>query len=88
MLLISLVILLPVNIVDGILEVAVYHPDSQTVLSDIEQANQVRTRAYIATKSDIKRILAEFFGFQTSISAAEDQMGMSQTGTSVEIGNL
>ncbi len=80
--------LLPFNVADGILEVAVYHPDSQTVLSDIEQANQVRTRAYIATKSEIKRILAEFFGFQTSISAAEDQMGMSQTGTSVDIGNL
>ena len=81
-------LLLPFNIVDGVLEVAVYHPDSQTVLSDIEQANQVKTKPYISTKSDIKRILAEFFGFQTSISAAEDQMGMSQTGTSVDIGNL
>jgi len=80
--------LLPFNIVDGVLEVAVYHPDSQTVLSDIEQANQVKTKPYISTKSEIKRILAEFFGFQTSISAAEDQMGMSQTGTSVDIGNL
>jgi len=80
--------LLPFNVADGILEVAVYHPDSQTVLSDIEQANQVRTRAYVATKSEIKRILAEFFGFQSSISAAEDQMGMSQSGTSVDIGNL
>jgi len=81
-------LLLPFNIVDGVLEVAVYHPDSQTVLSDIEQANQVKTKPYISTKSEIKRILAEFFGFQTSISAAEDQMGMSQTGTSVDIGNL
>lgn len=80
--------LLPFNIVDGVLELAVYHPDSQTVLSDIEQANQVTTKAYIATKSEIKRILAEFFGFQTSISAAEDQMGMSLSGTSVDIGNL
>ena len=80
--------LLPFNIVDGVLEVAVYHPDSHTVLSDIEQANQVKTKPYISTKSEIKRILAEFFGFQTSISAAEDQMGMSQTGTSVDIGNL
>ena len=80
--------LLPFNVVDGILEVAVYHPDSHTVLADIEQANQIQTRPYISTKSEIKRILAEFFGFQTSISAAEDQMGMSQSGTSVDIGNL
>ncbi len=80
--------LLPFNVVEGVLEVAVYHPDSHTVLADIEQANQIQTRPYIATKSEIKRILAEFFGFQTSISAAEDQMGMSQSGTSVDIGNL
>ncbi|MEJ2136147.1 MAG: GspE/PulE family protein [Desulfofustis sp.] len=81
-------LLLPFNVVEGVLEVAVYHPDSQTVLADIEQANQIKTRPYISTKSEIKRILAEFFGFQTSISAAEDQMGMSQSGTSVDIGNL
>ncbi len=81
-------LLLPFNVADGILEVAVYHPDSHTVLADIEQANQVNTRAHIATKSDVKQILSEFFGFQTSISAAEDQMGMSQSGTSVDIGNL
>ncbi|BDD89255.1 type II secretion system protein E [Desulfofustis limnaeus] len=81
-------LLLPFNVVDGMLEMAVYHPDSQTVLSDIEQANQVKTRPYLATKSEIKRILAEFFGFQTSISAAEDQFGSSQGGSSVDIGNL
>lgn len=81
-------LLLPFNVVDGVLEMAVYHPDSQTVLSDIEQANQVKTRPYLSTKSEIKRILAEFFGFQTSISAAEDQFGSSQGGSSVDIGNL
>ena len=81
-------LLLPFNISDGTLEIAVYHPDSQAVLADIEQANQVSTRAYVATKSDIKRILAEFFGFQTFISAAEDQIGSIKGGTAVDIGNL
>ncbi len=81
-------LLLPFNVADGVLEVAVYHPDSQTVLNDIEQANQVKTRPYIATKAEIKRILAEFFGFQSSISAAEDQFGSSQGTSSVDIGNL
>ena len=81
-------LVLPFNIVDGVLEIAVYHPDCQPVLSDIEQANQVKTKAYVATKTDIKRILGEFFGFQSSISAAEDQIGSLTGSSSVDIGNL
>ncbi len=79
---------LPFNFQDGVLEVAVYHPDDKTVLKDIEQANQVKVRPYIAPKSDIKKILADFFGFQHSISAAESQFGGTGLGTSVDIGNL
>ena len=81
-------LILPFAAHDGVLEVAVYHPDCQAVLADIEQANQVKVRPCIATKSDIKKILAEFFGFQKSISAAEDQFGTVPGGGSIDIGNL
>jgi general secretion pathway protein E len=81
-------LILPFNIQDGILEVAVYHPDCQSVLADIEQVVQMQVRPYITTKSDIKRILSEFFGFQRSISAAEDQFGVVAGSGSVDIGNL
>jgi general secretion pathway protein E len=81
-------LLLPFNFQNGILEVAVYDPDNTTVLNDIEQANQVKVKAYISPKSDIKKILREFFGFQHSISAAEDQFGAPGIGSSVDIGNL
>jgi general secretion pathway protein E len=82
-------LILPVGMQDGILEVAVYHPDCQQVLTDIEQANQVKVKACIATKSDILRIISEFFGFQKSISAAEDQFGVtSSLSASLDIGNL
>ncbi|THB70839.1 MAG: type II/IV secretion system protein [Desulfobulbaceae bacterium] len=81
-------LLVPFNITEGVLEIATYHPDCQQVLDDIEQANQVKIRPYVATKSDIKRILGEFFGFQSSISAAEDQIGTMSGGASVDIGNL
>ncbi len=58
-------------------------------MSDIEQANQIKIKPYIATKSDIKRIINEFFGFQKSISAAEDQFGVIPGGGgSIDIGNL
>ncbi|WP_136799403.1 GspE/PulE family protein [Desulfosediminicola ganghwensis] len=82
-------LILPVGMQDGVLEVAMYHPDRQAVLTDIEQANQVKVRPCISTKSDIKRIVSEFFGFQKSISAAEDHIGViSQGSASVDIGNL
>jgi len=82
-------LILPVGMQDGILEVAIYHPDGQSVLADIEQANQVKVRPCISTKSDIRRIISEFFGFQKSISAAEDHIGITSQGSaSIDIGNL
>jgi general secretion pathway protein E len=80
--------ILPFNISNGILEVVSYHPDCRTVLDDIEQANQVQVKPYISTKADIQKIITEFFGFQKSITAAENQFGESSLGGSVDIGNL
>ena len=80
--------ILPFNISNGLLEVAVYHPDCQAVLDDIEQANQIQVSPSIATKADIQKIIVEFFGFQKSISAAEDQFGLPGADGSVDIGNL
>ena len=81
-------LLVPFNIDNGVLEIAAYHPDCQTQLSDIEQANQIKTRLYLTPKTEIKRILGEFFGFQSSISAAEDQFSSPIGTASVDIGNL
>ena len=81
-------LLLPFKLENGVVETAIYHPDCQAALADIEQANQIKIKPYIATKSDIKRIIGEFFGFQKSISAAEDQFGVVPGGGSIDIGNL
>jgi len=82
-------LILPFRMQDGILDAAIYHPDCEAELSDIEQANQTKIRPHIATKSDIVRIIAEFFGFQKSIRAAEDQFTVAPGGTSsIDIGNL
>ena len=80
--------LLPFNFENGVLEVAVYDPENTAPLKDIEQANQVKEKPYISPKTDIKKILSEFFGFQRSISAAESQFGAPGVGGSVDIGNL
>ncbi|PID71913.1 MAG: type II secretion system protein E [Desulfobulbus propionicus] len=81
-------LILPFGLRDGVLEVVTYNPDKKGALADIERANQVKIRAYLSTRSDIKKILAEFFGFQRSITAAETQFGGSETVSTVDIGNL
>ncbi len=81
-------LILPIEVRDGVLEVVTYHPDNKTVLEDIERVNQLKVRPYLSTRTDIKKILAEFFGFQRSISAAETQFGGTGEGSTVDIGNL
>ncbi len=77
-------LLLPFAVKNGVLEVAINEPDNRTLLDDIERANQIKVRAHISTKTDLRKILAEFFGFQSSISAAENHLG----GPAVDLGNL
>jgi general secretion pathway protein E len=80
--------ILPLRIENGLLEMAVYNPDSQSALADIEKTSQMKTTPVIATRSDIQRIIQEFFGFQKSISAAEDQFSSVGSSASLDIGNL
>jgi general secretion pathway protein E len=77
-------LILPYEFKNGILKIAVYNPDCRAVLEDIERANQMKVKPYLSTKGDIRKILAEFFGFQTSISAAETHLAIPL----VDLGNL
>jgi len=82
-------LILPFKVEEGVLDVAIYNPDNDVALVDLERANQTKVRPHIATRSDIQRIIAEFFGFQKSISAAEDQFTVtSGASASIDIGNL
>jgi general secretion pathway protein E len=81
-------LILPFELNHNILSVVTYHPDNHLALEDIERVNQVTVRPYLSTRTDIKKILAEFFGFQRSITAAETQFGTTGTATTVDIGNL
>jgi general secretion pathway protein E len=77
-------LLLPFGLKNGVYEVAIYDPDKRQALDDIERANQIKITPYLSTKSDIGRMLAEFFGLQRSITAAETHMA----GPLVDLGNL
>lgn len=81
-------LILPFEQRNGILEVVTYHPDNTSVLEDIERVNQIKVRPYLSTRTDIQKILAEFFGFQHSITAAESQYSSVGGDGTVDIGNL
>jgi len=77
-------LLLPFAIKNGILEVAICDPDNLPVLKEVEQVNQMAVKPYLSTKSDIQKVLQEFYGFQKSISAAENHLARPD----LDIGNL
>ncbi|WP_041718995.1 GspE/PulE family protein [Desulfurivibrio alkaliphilus] len=77
-------LILPLAIKNGVLEVAIHDPENCGVLGEIERAVQMTVRPCLATRSDILRMLQEFFNFQSSISAAEDNLA----GPGVDLGNL
>ncbi|MBU0480365.1 MAG: Flp pilus assembly complex ATPase component TadA [Proteobacteria bacterium] len=77
-------LLLPFAIKDGVHEVAVYDPAKRETLAEIERVYKITVRPYLSTRSDISRMLAEFFGFQSSISAAEDHLAKP----TIDLGNL
>jgi general secretion pathway protein E len=81
-------LIVPLELNNGILEIVTYHPDNNLVLEDIERVNQVTVRPFLSTRTDIKKILSEFFGFQRSITAAESQFGNVGATSTVDIGNL
>jgi general secretion pathway protein E len=77
-------LLLPFAVRNGVLEVAIQDPDSRVALAEIERANQITIKPFLSTRTDIRKMLAEFFGFQKSITAAENNLA----GPAVDLGNL
>ncbi len=77
-------LILPFAVKNGVLHVALHEPGNVVVLEEVERANQIKVKPYLSTKSDIGRMLAEFYGFQSSISAAETQIASPL----VDLGNL
>ncbi|WP_417914250.1 GspE/PulE family protein [Candidatus Electronema sp. JM] len=81
-------LILPFETRNGVLQVVTYDPESKSTLEELEQAHKIKVNPWLSTRSDIKKILAEFFGFQQSITEAENQFSSSGSGPAVDIGNL
>jgi len=77
-------LVLPIAIKDGYLTVATSNPFNMEVMEDIARASQLKVKVVVTSKSDIVKLINEFFGFKRSIAAAEHQFA----GPSVDLGNL
>lgn len=77
-------LVLPIDIKDGYLTVASPYPLNLEVMDDIRRVSNLKIKPVLSSKSDIIKLLNEFFGFKRSIAAAEDMF----SGSTIDIGNL
>ncbi|MBL0713942.1 MAG: type II/IV secretion system protein [Desulfosarcina sp.] len=77
-------LVLPIEVNDGTLIVATPNPHNMEVIDDIIRVTNMRVSTVVSSKSDILKLIDEFFGFKRSIAAAEDLF----SGPSIDLGNL
>lgn len=77
-------LMLPVDLKDRCLTVATSNPFNTEALDDIARASQMKIETVVSAKSEILKLIDEFFGFKRSILKAEDQF----SSPSVDLGNL
>ncbi len=77
-------LVLPISIERGVLTVATCDPFNTEVFEDISRAINLKISPVVSSRTDIRKLLNEFFGFKRSIAAAENQF----SGPRVDLGNL
>jgi len=77
-------LMLPIAISEGRLTVATANPFNTEVLEDIARASKLEVNVVVSTRTDILKLIHEFFGFKRSIAAAENQFNAPI----VDLGNL
>jgi len=77
-------LLLPLKVEEGKLVVATPDPFNHDAISDVEQVSKLKVRPIVSARTDIIKLIHEFFGFQYSISAAEDLFAKK----GADLGNL
>jgi len=68
---------------NGVTTVAVADPFNDGIIGELASARQLQIRRVLSSKSDILKILREFYGFRASVMAAE-----AESSAVVDLGNL
>ncbi len=76
-------LIVAVDETDGVITVAVADPFCDSIISGLASARRLEIRRVLSSKSDILKILREFYGFRASVVAAE-----AEASTTVDLGNL
>jgi general secretion pathway protein E len=77
-------LLLPLGVEAGKLVVATPDPFNYEAIKDVEMVSKLKVVPVVSARSDIEKLIREFFGFRYSIAAAQDLF----SGKGVDLGNL
>jgi general secretion pathway protein E len=76
-------LVVPIEEKEGVVTIAVADPFNVRPIEDLQHALGIKIKRIFASRSDILKILEEFFGFQASVRAAQVDMGLGS-----ELSNL
>jgi general secretion pathway protein E len=76
-------LIVPVSEAGDTITIAVADPFASTEIEELLSLKRIKIRRVLSSKSDILKILREFFGFRASIISAQ-----SEAATTVDLGNL
>jgi len=74
---------IPIDGKDGVITIAVADPFNLEAIESLKSARKIKIKLVLSSKSDILKIIREFFGFRMSVRAAE-----AEAFSSFELGNL
>jgi general secretion pathway protein E len=77
-------LVLPTTVRDGVLTVATPNPHNLEVMEDISRVSKLEVTPVVSSKSDIVKLIDEFYGFRRTIDAAEAQF----SSPAIDLGNL
>lgn len=75
--------IVPIEEKDGVVTVAVSDPFNLEAIESLQHARKIKIRHVLSSKSDILKIVREFFGFRASVAAAE-----AEASAGTDLGNL
>ncbi len=76
-------LIVAVQELNGVITVAVADPFNEAIVNELAAARRLEIKRVLSSKSDILKILREFYGFRASVLAAE-----AEVSTSIDLGNL
>jgi len=66
-------LMIPVDLVNGTLVIAVCDPTDNHGIEELQRTRRVKVTRVLASRTDILKVLGEFFGFRASVIAAESE---------------